>query len=137
MEEGPGVEVQKDDQEVKRSQRPPKPLTHRLNKKVLQDAYHAAGLLRPEITRRYQDEQRTKNRSTRRHSLAANQENKMEQNTQQNPNVNPKPGVGGTQQHQAQMQEDVAFKAVAYGATGFAVGTALIFVWKGATRWLG
>lgn len=138
MEREPGVVHEQEEPEKKqrRSQRPPKPLTHRIDPKKLQELYQANGLHRPELTKR----------PTARDKIHATGQppKRPKETTRMDPHIGPqpgtKPGVGGTQQqHSAQFQGVVntGEKALIYGGAAYAVGTLLMITWKGVTRWLG
>lgn len=135
MEREPGV-VHEQEKKQRRSQRPPKPLTHKLDPKKLQELYQANGLHRPELTKR--PPARDKIHAT------GQQPKRPKETTRMDPHIGPqpgvKPGVGGTQQqHSAQFQGVVntGEKALIYGGAAYAVGTLLMITWKGVTRWLG
>lgn len=140
MEREPGVVHEQEDQEKqKRSRVPPKPLTHRIDPKKLQELYQAHGLHRPELSKR--QPRRDKTHTTGHQPIPQKQKetHKMDpHNVGQHQHPGVKPGVAGTQ-HSAQYHEVVTTgqQAAIYGGSAFLAGTGLMLVWKGLTRWLG
>lgn len=117
----------------RRSQRPSKPLTHRMDARTLQAAYYKAGLLRPELEPPKPSGQHKNNRKTPRtkETLAMHEAD---------PSVM-KPEVPGTRPQQFAARNitpvSEAQKCLMYGGTAVGVGTILMFAWKGITKWLG
>lgn len=139
MEREPGVVSQQEDlkEKQRRSQRPPKPLTHKLDLRKLQELYAANGLNRPELSNRRPSGDKI--HATGQQPKRPKETTKMDPHIGQQQQPGAKPGVSGTQQHTAQHQEFVTTgqNAVVYGGTAFAVGSLLMLTWKGLTRWLG
>ena len=121
----------------KRSQRPPKPLTHKLDKRALQEAYYKAGLQRPELTKRR--ERSDKRNAPKRRASNRGQEIKTMDGDHAIPGTDQrtgtKPGVPGTGQAQ-QQDESFNVKCAKGGATAFITGLALMLSYKLLGRWL-
>lgn len=133
MEEEPGVATPQGGK--RRSQRPPEPLTHNMDKRALQEAYFNAGLLRPELTRQHRSRSGKGTKSTGR-GAPQGKETRMareQEQAQDGP-----PVVRGTQSRIVESEEmTIVQKHAAAGVTALVVGILLQFSWKGIQRWLG
>lgn len=142
-EEGETPPVSEPSSQLRRSQRPQIPLTHRMNLNQVRQEFFKAGLYQPELERRKhpRSERPPASPQPPRRSI---EDKKMDSVNEQ---PSPKPGVSGTQQTQTQPpQPHVAYvvtelsygqKCAMNGGTAIVSGTALMLIWKGLTRWLG
>lgn len=125
----------------RRSQRPPRPLTHRMDLRAARAALFQMGLLQPELEP--QKPPRNDRSLTRIKPTSAPQPlPEMKETTMQTEETttSTKPGVGGTQQtHTSKVIGEIGHgqKCLMYGGTAVVSGSLLMLAWKGLTKWLG
>jgi len=136
----PANETTQGQENTRRSQRPSKPLTHKMDLRAVRAAYFRHGLIQPELEpQRSPGPHKTVTTSTQSPRQNAEvQENVRMNDQEQIPSAANKPGVAGTQ-HRSQVAYELDFgqKCLMNGGTALVTGTLLMLAWKGLTRWLG
>jgi hypothetical protein len=125
---------------TRRSQRPHKPLTHRMDLRAVRQAYFEAGLLQPELERQKllrPDRAITRTQQTSALNIESRESELMQTETTESTST--KPDVGGTQQHTSRVITELPYgqKCLMNGGTAVVSGAILMLAWKGLTRWIG